>query len=192
MSLETKVSEAITEAKKVFDLVKNQFSKWDGQVKAKINNLENWKTANQKLLQNNIEVYDVNHCTNSYQGDGDDSAYLHVLLPINADAHWQPKLIELIGQHNYTNGTVTDFLAVVNTEADDTFKTKIIRNNSSEVVIYRSNNQYNGCKRVCVAIKKAGCCCIGRLWLKIYHSSGGINPNLDLQLAGKNDANPFF
>jgi len=43
MSLETQIAGAVIEARKVFDLVTGQFSKWDEQVKAQMKNLEDWK-----------------------------------------------------------------------------------------------------------------------------------------------------
>jgi hypothetical protein len=56
MSLETQISGAVTEARKVFDLVTGQFSKWDERVKAQIKNLEDWKkSANNTYAGKNYE-----------------------------------------------------------------------------------------------------------------------------------------
>jgi len=44
MSLATTVADAIKKVNDLMDLVKGQYNKWDGQVKAKIAELESWKT----------------------------------------------------------------------------------------------------------------------------------------------------
>jgi len=43
MSLATTVADAIKKVNDLMDLVKGQYNKWDGQVKAKIAELESWK-----------------------------------------------------------------------------------------------------------------------------------------------------
>ena len=50
MSLETQLAGAVAEARKVFDLVTGQFGKWDGQVKAQINLLEQHKAIKNTSL----------------------------------------------------------------------------------------------------------------------------------------------
>jgi len=45
MSLATVVAEAITAVNGLVTTVKGQFSKWDGQVQGKINELEGWKNS---------------------------------------------------------------------------------------------------------------------------------------------------
>jgi hypothetical protein len=44
MSLATTVATAIEKVNELMDLVKGQYNKWDGQVKAKISELEDWKS----------------------------------------------------------------------------------------------------------------------------------------------------
>lgn len=47
MNLATQVAELGNKINGIFDLVKGQFNKWDGQVKAQIKKLEDWKNNNE-------------------------------------------------------------------------------------------------------------------------------------------------
>jgi len=73
MSLETKVSEAITEAKKVFDLVKNQFSQWDKRVNDKVN----WADKEIINFKNNFELDVV------FKVEGDNDRFYPIIIGTN-------------------------------------------------------------------------------------------------------------
>ncbi len=116
-----------------------------------------------------IEEFTTDHCTTP-----DGASYLHIRTSINADAAWAPKLIEVKGFHSYGAENYSDFRAVVNTNDTGTFGYVIRANNGNTTpVFYRTTNLYNGHRRVAFCVPKQGCCCVGRIWVKIYHGNGG-------------------
>ena len=58
MSLATKVAELTTTVNNFMDLVKGQYNKWDGQVKAKIAELQSWKEGI-NIVNSDGVLYDV-------------------------------------------------------------------------------------------------------------------------------------
>jgi len=121
-----------------------------------------------------LQEYTNDHCTTP-----DGASFMHIRTSINADSIWEPKYIEVKGFHTYGGEWVHDFKAVVNTwdgggGTPGSFGYVIKANNgNSTPVFYRTNGTFNGARRVAFSVQKQGCCCVGRIWVKIFHGNGG-------------------
>jgi hypothetical protein len=109
--------------------------------------------------------------------------WLHIRTPIPADAGsgefsgsptgtvgWNPSVLEVMGFHTYSGEHTHNFRAIVNTRGDgsNTFDVTIHSNvgSNSNPSVYRSNSTYGGKRRVCIAVNKIGCCCVGWIWVR--------------------------
>jgi len=120
MSLETQIAGAVTEARKVFDLVAGQFGKWDGQVKAQIEKLEEFK----------------NNFTGKYR--------------LDFNVSQRARILQVIATPQVGNSSLRFDLFKMNTQEDWGFNQAFIKirrtyfSPTSETV-YRVDNYYNSC-----------------------------------------------
>jgi len=134
MSLATTVADAIKKVNDLMDLVKGQYNKWDGQVKAKIAELESWK--NSLLSQNGgVNLYknsrfltlneDGDHPEgfSHYYANGD--PVYSIITPdfeaTSGDSKIAADLVRLVGEDHWFN-TQFKCLKVVCVGTSDTTK----------------------------------------------------------------------
>jgi len=133
MSLATQIADAIGKVNGLVDLVKGQYNKWDGQVKAKIAELENWK--NSLLSQNGgVNLYknsrfltlnaDGNHpeCFSHFYSHGN-PVYSMVTPDFSAtsgDEKIAADLVKLVGEDNWYNTEFKCLKVVCNGTSDTT------------------------------------------------------------------------
>ena len=136
-------------------------------------NVSGWIQANHAPSEF-VQEFTTDHCTAL-----DSATYMHIRTSIDADNIWEPKIVEVKGFHSYLGEWFHDFKAIVNTPdagggAPGAFNYVISMNSGNDVpVFYRTTAAFNGARRVAFVVRKLGCCCIGRIWVKIYHGSGG-------------------
>lgn len=130
--------------------------------------------------------YRLYHCA-----DGTDTSpvwagtWLHIRTPLPATnaasgSGWNPSIVEVMGFHTYSGDWTHDFKAIINSSgyADNTWYGSQIRCNAGNDTatenlpfVYRSINQYGGYERVCIAVKKVGCCCVGWIWIRWWNNT---------------------
>lgn len=133
--------------------------------------------------------YRLYHCA-----DGTDTnpayagGWLHIRTPLPATnaapgTGWNPSIIEVVGFHSYDGQWTHDFKAIVNSygDASNTWNGSQIRCNvgtdaPNEILpgpyVYRSTNTYGSYPRVCIAVNKVGCCCVGWIWVRWWNNTG--------------------
>jgi hypothetical protein len=136
---------------------------------------------------NQTPWYRLYHCA-----DGTDTTpayaggWLHIRTPYPATnaasgIGWNPNIVEVVGFHTYSGEYTHDFKAIVNNSgySDNTWYGSQIKvnkgNDSSTPVVYQSSSQYGGYQRVCIAVQKNGCCCVGWIWIRFWNNSGYWN-----------------
>ena len=106
--------------------------------------------------------------------------WFHIRTPLPATNEaggigWNPNIVEVVGFHTYSGENTHDFRAIVNNSgyADNAWFGSQIRSNqgNSSPVVYQSTSNYGGLKRVCIAIPKSGCCCVGWVWVRWWNNS---------------------
>ena len=111
--------------------------------------------------------------------------WIHVRTPYPATnaaggIGWNPNIVECVGFHTYDGGWTHDFKAIVNNSgySDNTWYGSQVRVNkgtdtgADAPVIYQSTNTYGNYKRVCIAMRKVGCCCVGWFWIRFWNNVG--------------------
>jgi hypothetical protein len=108
--------------------------------------------------------------------------WLHIRTPLPATQAaggigWNPNIVEVVGFHTYSGEVTHDFRAIVNNsgDANDSWFGSQIRSNQSNhssAVVYQSSSAYGGFRRVCIALPKIGCCCVGWVWVRWWNNSG--------------------
>lgn len=132
MSLATTVADAIKKVNELMDLVKGQYNKWDGQVKAKIAELESWKNS---LLSHNggVNLYknsrfitlnaDGNHPEGFSHFYSHGNPVYSIVTPdfsaTSGDGKIAADLVNLVGEDNWYN-TQFNVLKVVCEGTKDT------------------------------------------------------------------------
>jgi hypothetical protein len=136
--------------------------------------------------------YELNHCANTSAGGT--ATRLHIRTPLPADnvaMGWNPIIMEVVGFHTYFGEHVHDFKALLNTNGYNNawFGSQIFaqRGTNSAPFVYRSTNTYGGYTRVCIAVNKVTCCCVGRIWVRWINQSGFWN-NHPWATIGANDS----
>lgn len=119
---------------------------------------------------------DTSYCNPTYA-----CGWLHVRTPIPADEGagsigWLPNLIEIVGFHTYSGENFHDYMFVANTTGDGNntwygSQLRVDHGNVEDPVMYRSSSTYGGYRRVCFAMRKSGCCCVGWYWVRFRNSS---------------------
>lgn len=121
--------------------------------------------------------YRISHCLNSDSSSICDPiwscGYIHVRTPLPADYNsgvtWTPSMLEVIGFHTYSGEYTHYFKAIVNVSDTNTFAANVrINLGNTDVAprVYRSDSQYGGKNRVCFAMRKYPCCCVGWFWVR--------------------------
>lgn len=110
---------------------------------------------------------------------------LHVRTPIPADTSalgWNPIILHVVGFHTYSGERTSDWKGLINVNGDNNswygsqiFSNRGDPNYPSNPFVYRSNSTYGGKQRVCFAINKIGCCCVGWLWVRWFNGSQWFN-----------------
>jgi hypothetical protein len=159
-------------------------------IASELESLNIWK--NSLHIEDFVEYFKFSTCTNSIQGDGDHSLFLHIRTTVRSDLNYKPKLFELMGGHNY-NRVSYDLLLGLYFNGSNTLCHKILRNTLlNSFRFYKSSALYDGHPRVCLVIPKIAGCGLGGAWLKILHQSGSPDTTLDFDLAGTLEDVDFF
>jgi hypothetical protein len=129
--------------------------------------------------------YRIYHCA-----DGTDTnpvyagGWLHIRTPLPATnaasgIGWNPNIVEVAGFHTYGGEVTHDFKAITNNSgySDNTWYGSQIRSDAGNDVangkiVYQSAVAYGNYKRVCIAVPKIGCCCVGWIWIRWWNNSG--------------------
>lgn len=137
------------------------------------------------LGNNQTSWYRLYHCA-----DGSDTnpayagGWLHIRTPYPATNEaggigWNPNIVEVVGFHTYSGEHTHDFKAIVNNSGygDNTWYGSQIKVNdgTSSPFVYQSSVAYGSHKRVCIAVPKIGCCCVGWIWIRFWNNVGYRN-----------------
>jgi hypothetical protein len=104
--------------------------------------------------------------------------WLHVRTPLPATSVVQnlPSMLEVIGFHTYSGDYTHYIKAIVNVDENDAFQANIrVNAGNSSPRVYRSDSSYGGKRRVCIALPKIGCCCVGWFWVRWRMNAGYWN-----------------
>lgn len=134
--------------------------------------------------------------------------YLHFRTPLPAEGsliRGQTFQFEIVGFHTYGGSYMYDTKDILHVDGNDVFQVNY--GSGAELTTYGvptrhfyvSHNTYGSYKRICVAIQKHGCCCVGWDWMRVRGSASlnGAWQNYGWGSTGgweqTNDpANPFF
>jgi len=109
--------------------------------------------------------------------------WLHIRTPLrlenNSGLGWNPGIVECVGYHTYGGDYTHDYKWVYNINGYDgswygnQLKINVGYNvtGGNAPVMYRSSSYYNGYRRLCLAIKKVGCCCNGWVWVRWWKNA---------------------
>jgi hypothetical protein len=129
--------------------------------------------------------------------------WIHIRTPLPATnaasgIGWNPSLIEVVGFHSYSGEYTWDYKAVTNNSgyADNNWYGSQVRvndSNTNDIVVYKSQSQYGGYERVCIAQRKVGCCCVGWFWIRIRNQGRNYRyTSHPYATEGRADSNPFW
>jgi len=106
------------------------------------------------------------------------AGFLHVRTPFPLDwtlaGAFDPSILEVVGFHSYAGENVHDFKATVSVaNFTNNVTINILSNTSynSYTRVYASDSTYGGYKRLCFAVAKQGCCCVGWIWIRFWNKS---------------------
>lgn len=125
--------------------------------------------------------YRIYHCA-----DGTDTnpvyagGWLHIRTPLPATnaapgMGWNPSIVEVVGFHTYDGGYTHDFKTVINSSGysdNSWYSNTTVNVGNTTPYVYRSSGTYGSYQRVCIAVPKVGCCCVGWIWVRWWGNSG--------------------
>jgi len=122
--------------------------------------------------------YRLYHCADAPDASPAYSAsYLHVRTPFPIEwtlaGAFDPSILEVVGFHTYSGEYRHDFKATINVASSSNNLTANVLSDTgnSYIRIYASDNTYGGYKRLCFAVNKLGCCCVGWIWIRFWNKS---------------------
>lgn len=117
--------------------------------------------------------YRIYHCADAPDTNPAYAAgWIHVRTPLPAESSafsYIPSLLEVKGFHTYSGEHTHYWKAVVNVTDTNVFQANVrvnAGNTTGGPRVYRSNNTYGSYRRVCFAMQKIGCCCVGWFWVR--------------------------
>ncbi len=120
-----------------------------------------------------VDATDTSICNPVYS-----CGYSHVRTPLPADTNgptYIPTMLEVIGFHTYSGEYTHYFKSIINVDTSNNFQANTRINLGNEDVaprVYRSDGTYGGKRRVCFAMRKYGCCCVGWFWVRWRMNAG--------------------